>query len=88
LRKFEYHAGRAVIFHASWIGRLKQMNSQITDNCRDFSRFVTRQTRKFYARAIAYGSYSDTLAARLLMMIGLGVMVGTTLWMVVASSIL
>jgi len=37
---------------------------------------------------IPYGSYTDTLAARALMMIGLGVMVGTTLWMLVASSIL
>jgi hypothetical protein len=64
------------------------MNSQIADNCRDLGRFVRRQTGKFYARVIPYGSYTDTLAARALMMIGLGVLVGTTLWMLVASSIL
>jgi hypothetical protein len=64
------------------------MNSQIADNCRDLGRFVRLQTGKFYARVIPYGSYTDTLAARALMMIGLGVLVGTTLWMLVASSIL
>jgi hypothetical protein len=63
------------------------MNSQIARNCRQFSSFVTRQTRGFYAHAIPYGSYTDTLFARALMMIGLGVLVGTTLWMLVGPSI-
>jgi hypothetical protein len=51
-----------------------------------FARFVTRQTGKFYARAIPYGSYTESAAARALMVIGLGVLAGWTLWTLVAPS--
>jgi len=64
------------------------METELAQKCGDFTRFVTRQTRKLFARAIPYGSYAEPLAARVLLMMGLGVLAGTTLWMLVASSIL
>ncbi len=67
--------------------RLRRMDSKVTLHCRRFTRSATRQTRRFFARAIPYGSYTETLAARILMTIGLGVLAGMALWMLIDLSI-
>jgi hypothetical protein len=63
------------------------MEPKIAANRGNFSSFVRRQTRKFYARVIPYGSYNENLVACALMTIGLGVLVGTTLWTLIAFRI-
>jgi len=63
------------------------MRPKIVDNCRHFTRFVTRQSGRLHARAISWLS-TDNLAARAFMMIALGVPAGTTLWTLAAASIL
>ena len=55
---------------------------------RHFTRSAIHHTRKLYARAIPYGSFNESLAARILMTIGLGVLAGMALWMLIAVAIL
>ena len=47
-----------------------------------------RRTTSFRARAIQYGSYTEPVAARALVMIGLAVMAGVTVSIMVALAIL
>ena len=52
-----------------------------------FARFAARQTQRFFAHPIAW-FYTDSILSRAFLMIGLGMPAGTTLWMLVVSSIL
>jgi hypothetical protein len=66
---------------------LKRMEPKLAANCRKFTRFVTRQSGRCYARLILWFS-TDTVAPNALIMIGLGMPAARTLSMLVASSIL
>jgi hypothetical protein len=55
---------------------------------RHTTRSAIHHTRTLYVRAIPYGSYNESLAARILMTIGLGVLAGMALWMLIAVAIL
>ena len=55
------------------------MESKMGSNGRDFSRFVARQTRRFSARVVSYGSYTETIAMRALIILGFALLCGLTL---------
>ena len=52
------------------------------------TRVTTPQRRNSYPRVIPYGSYAENTAARALIIIGVAVLTGFTLWALVASSVL
>jgi len=59
---------------------------KLVANFTHFMRFASRQVQRFYAHAIGWFC-TDTIPSRALLMIGLGIPAGTTLWMLVVSSI-
>jgi hypothetical protein len=63
------------------------LEPKLAANWADFTMFASRRVQRFYAHAIAW-FYTDTIPSRALLMIGLGVPAGTTLWMLAVSSIL
>jgi hypothetical protein len=75
-------AGRAL----NPLGILPMKNPKFAANIAVFTRFASRQTKTVYARLIEWFS-NDTIPARALLMIGLGMPAGTTLWMLLVSSI-
>jgi hypothetical protein len=64
------------------------MDAKLDVNCGRFTRSAIHHTRTLYARTIPYGSYKESLAARILMTIGLGVLAGMAVWMLIAVAIL
>ncbi len=50
------------------------MDSKLLDRYRYFTMIANHQTKNFRARAIPYGSYTETAAADSLMLIGLVVL--------------
>jgi hypothetical protein len=68
--------------------RLKKMISNSDANTRHFKRALTHKTRVFQARAIPYGSYTETFAASALVLIGLAVLAATTVSILVTLAII
>lgn len=64
------------------------MNTKQAEIYRHFTNVVPHDTKVVHARAIPYGSYNEDTAAFGLAMIGLALMIATTISLLVAFSIL
>ena len=64
------------------------MEPKLAANYRHFTRVTPHDTKIVHARSITYGSYDEDTAALTLALIGLALMVITTISMLIAFSII
>ena len=68
--------------------RLKKMEPKLAANYQHFTRVTPHDTKVVHARAIPYGSYNEDTAALGLALIGLALMIATTLSLLLAFKVL
>ncbi len=64
------------------------MEPKLGRNYRHFTRVTPHQTQIVQSRSIPYGSYTEGLAMRAEVLIGLAALTATTFWMLVAFKII